>query len=110
LSKWVYLTLAILSEVTATSFLKSSESFTKLWPSLIVVLGYCLAFYFLSLTLDSIPVGVAYAIWSGVGIATLAIISIIFFDQKIDSAAIIGMALIISGVVVLRVFSNASVE
>ncbi len=110
MSKWLYLTLAILSEVTATSFLKSSEGFTKLWPSVIVILGYCLAFYFLSLTLDTIPIGVAYAVWSGVGIASIAIVSVIFFDQKIDTAAIIGMGLIIAGVVVLRVFSEANVD
>jgi len=110
LSKWTYLTLAILSEVTATSFLKSSEGFTKLWPSIIVVIGYCLAFYFLSLTLDTIPIGAAYAIWSGVGIATLAVVSVLFFDQKIDAAAVLGMGLIIAGVVVLRVFSEANVD
>ncbi|DAC29169.1 MAG TPA: multidrug efflux SMR transporter [Candidatus Poseidoniaceae archaeon] len=110
MSKWLYLTLAILSEVTATSFLKSSDGFTKFWPSVIVVVGYCLAFYFLSLTLDTIPIGVAYAVWSGVGIASIAIVSVIFFDQKIDTAAVIGMGLIIAGVVVLRVFSEANVD
>ena len=110
MSKWLYLTLAILSEVTATSFLKSSDGFTKFWPSVIVVVGYCLAFYFLSLTLDTIPIGVAYAVWSGVGIASIAIVSVIFFDQKIDTAAVIGMGLIIAGVVVLRIFSEANVD
>ena len=110
MSKWLYLTLAILSEVTATSFLKSSDGFTKLLPSVIVVVGYCLAFYFLSLTLDTIPIGVAYAIWSGVGIASLAVISVLFFDQKIDTAAVFGMGLIIAGVVVLRVFSETGVD
>ncbi len=110
MSKWLYLTLAILSEVTATSFLKSSDGFTKFWPSVIVVVGYCLAFYFLSLTLDTIPIGVAYAVWSGVGIASIAIVSVIFFDQKIDTAAVIGLGLIIAGVVVLRVFSEANVD
>ena len=110
MSKWTYLTLAIISEVTATSFLKSSEGFTKLWPSIIVVIGYCLAFYFLSLTLDTIPIGVAYAIWSGVGIASLAVISVLFFDQRIDAAALFGMGLIIAGVIVLRVFSEVNVE
>ena len=110
MSKWLYLTLAILSEVTATSFLKSSDGFTKFWPSVIVVVGYCLAFYFLSLTLDAIPIGVAYAVWSGVGIASIAIVSVVFFDQKIDTAAVIGMGLIIAGVVVLRVFSEANVD
>ena len=110
MSKWLYLTLAILSEVTATSFLKSSDGFTKFWPSVIVVVGYCLAFYFLSLTLDTIPIGVAYAIWSGVGIASLAVISVLFFDQKMDAAAVFGMGLIIAGVVVLRVFSETGVD
>ena len=75
-----------------------------------VVIGYCSAFYFLSLTLDTIPIGIAYAIWSGVGIASLAVISVLIFDQKIDLAGAAGMALIIAGVVVLRVFSDASVD
>ena len=110
MSKWVYLGLAIFSEVLATSFLKSSEGFTKLVPSVIVVVGYCLAFYFLSLTLEEIPIGVAYAVWSGVGIAALAVVSIVFFDQKMDLAAIVGFALIILGVIVLRVFSDVGME
>lgn len=99
-----------MTEVIATASLKSTDGFTKFWPSLVVVIGYCSAFYFLSLTLDSIPIGVAYAIWSGVGIASLAIISVLIFDQKIDLAGAAGMALIIAGVIVLRVFSDASVD
>lgn len=99
-----------MAEVIATASLKSTDGFTKFWPSLVVVIGYCSAFYFLSLTLDTIPIGVAYAIWSGVGIASLAIISVLIFDQKIDLAGAVGMALIIAGVVVLRVFSDASVD
>ena len=99
-----------MTEVIATASLKSTEGFTKLWPSIVVVIGYCSAFYFLSLTLDTIPIGVAYAIWSGVGIASLAIISVLIFDQKIDLAGAAGMALIIAGVVVLRVFSDSSVD
>ena len=110
MSKWVYLGLAIFSEVLATSFLKSSEGFTKLVPSVIVVVGYCLAFYFLSLTLEEIPIGVAYAVWSGVGIAALAVVSVVFFDQKLDLAGIVGFALIILGVIVLRVFSDVGME
>ena len=110
MSNWIYLILAIISEVIATSSLKSTEGFTKLWPSIIVLLGYSAAFYFLSLTLDTIPIGVVYAIWSGVGIAAIAIVSVIFFDQKLDTASYIGMGLIIAGVVVLRVYSDASVE
>ena len=110
MSKWLYLGLAIISEVAATSFLKSSEGFTKLVPSVIVVVGYCLAFYFLSLTLEEIPIGVAYAVWSGVGIAALAVVSVVFFDQKLDIAGIVGFALIILGVIVLRVFSDVGME
>ena len=110
MSNWIYLILAILSEVIGTSFLKSTEGFTKLWPSIIVLIGYSAAFYFLSLTLDTIPIGMAYAIWSGVGIAAIAIVSVIFFDQKLDTASYIGMGLIIAGVVVLRLYSDASAE
>ncbi len=110
MSNWLYLCLAIFSEVLATSFLKSSEGFTKLWPSIIVLVGYILAFYFLSLTLDTIPIGIAYAIWSGVGVASITIVSIVAFDQKIDLSAIIGIGLIIIGVVVLRVFSDVGVD
>ena len=110
MTKWLYLCIAIFSEVVATSFLKSSEGFTKLWPSIIVLVGYCMAFYFLSLTLDSIPIGVAYAVWSGVGIASIAIVSVVFFEQKIDLAAVIGMGLIVAGVIVLRLFSESSID
>ena len=110
MSNWIYLILAIISEVIATSSLKSTEGFTKLWPSIIVLLGYSAAFYFLSLTLDTIPIGVVYAIWSGVGIAAIAVVSVLFFDQKLDTASYIGMGLIIAGVVVLRLYSDASVE
>ncbi|MAU75084.1 MAG: DMT family transporter [Candidatus Poseidoniaceae archaeon] len=110
MSKWIFLTLAIISEVIGTSFLKSTEGFTKLIPSIIVLVGYCAAFYFLSLTLDSIPIGMAYAIWSGVGIAAITVVSVLFFEQKLDFAAVIGMGLIIAGVVVLRLYSEASVE
>tara|TARA_B100000900_G_C20602334_1_gene726198 strand:+ start:10632 stop:10964 length:333 start_codon:yes stop_codon:yes gene_type:complete len=110
MSNWIFLILAIFSEVIGTSFLKSTEGFTKFWPSVIVLAGYSAAFYFLSLTLDSIPLGVVYAIWSGVGIAAIAIISVIFLDQKLDSATYIGIGLIIAGVVVLRMYSDATIE
>ena len=110
MSNWIFLILAIFSEVIGTSFLKSTEGFTKFWPSIIVLVGYTAAFYFLSLTLDSIPLGVVYAIWSGVGIAAIAIISVLFLDQKLDSATYIGIGLIIAGVVVLRLYSDATVE
>ncbi|MDE0870147.1 MAG: SMR family transporter [Candidatus Poseidoniaceae archaeon] len=110
MNRWILLSLAILSEVVATSSLKSTEGFTRLWPSMIVLIGYCAAFYFLSLTLDTIPIGVAYAVWSGIGVAAIALISVMFFDQRLDTPALVGMGLIIAGVVVLRVFSNATIE
>jgi small multidrug resistance pump len=89
--KWLYLAVAIVSEVIATSALKSTSGFTRLWPSVIVIAGYISAFYFLSLTLRSIPVGVAYAIWSGVGLVLIAMVGWIMYDQKLDVAAILGM-------------------
>ena len=106
MNKWMFLVLAIISEVIATTSLKSTEGFTKLVPSIIVVVGYTAAFYFVSLTLDTLPVGIVYAIWSGVGIALIAIISVIVLDQKLDAGAVVGMGLIIAGVVVTRVFSK----
>ena len=110
MNKWIYLTLAIFSEVMATASLKSTEGFSKFWPSVIVLVGYSAAFYFLSLTLDTIPIGVAYAIWSGVGVAAITLVSIFFFDQKIDTAGFIGIGLIVAGVIVLRLFSESAVE
>tara|TARA_B100001250_G_scaffold37791_1_gene30190 strand:+ start:325 stop:657 length:333 start_codon:yes stop_codon:yes gene_type:complete len=110
MSKWPYLGLAIFSEVIATSSLKSTEGFTNLIPSVVVLVGYCAAFYFLSLTLDEIPVGVAYAIWSGVGIVGIAVIAVIFHDQRLDFGAIIGMGLIIAGIIVMRLYSTMNLE
>tara|TARA_B100000214_G_scaffold180590_1_gene130120 strand:- start:511 stop:882 length:372 start_codon:yes stop_codon:yes gene_type:complete len=110
MNKWIYLTLAIFSEVMATASLKSTEGFTKLWPSVLVLVGYSAAFYFLSLTLDSIPIGIAYAIWSGVGVAAITLVSFFFLDQKIDTAGFIGIGLIVAGVIVLRLFSESAVE
>ena len=110
MNDWVYLFLAILSEVIATASLKSTEGFTKPIPSIIVLIGYIAAFYFLSLTLDTISIGVAYAIWSGVGVATITVVSFFLYDQKIDLAGILGIGLIIAGVIVLRLFSESAVE
>lgn len=104
---YLYLTIAIVAEVIATSALKASEGFTNLIPSLIVTVGYGVAFYFLSLVLKTIPVGIAYAIWSGLGIVLISIIGLVLFQQKLDVAAIIGMGLIIAGVVVINVFSTS---
>jgi small multidrug resistance pump len=105
-SHWVLLALAIVAEVIGTSFLKASEGFTRLLPSLVVGICYLLAFYFLSLTLRTLPVGVAYAIWSGVGIVLIAVIGWLLFGQTLDAAAVLGMALIVAGVAVLNLFSS----
>ena len=103
---WLYLAIAIIAEVTATSFLRASAGFTKLLPSVVVVIGYGVAFFFLSLTLEDIPVGIGYAIWSGVGVTLLAAIGWLVLGQKLDAPAIIGMALIVAGVVVMNLFSK----
>jgi small multidrug resistance pump len=108
--KYLYLLIAIVSEVAATSALRASEQFTKLWPSVIVVVGYGLAFYFMSLTLKSIPVGVAYAIWSGVGIVLVSITGYFLYKQKLDLPALLGIGLIIAGVLVINVFSKSTVS
>lgn len=105
---WLFLSAAIIAEVAATSSLKASQEFTRLGPSLIVIAGYALAFYLLSLTLRAIPVGVAYAIWSGVGVALVALIAWFVYGQKLDLAGVIGIALIVAGVVVLNLFSKSA--
>ena len=108
--KWVYLLLAIVSEVVATSALKSSESFSRLWPSVLTVVGYGVAFYLLSLTLREMPVGIAYAIWSGVGIVLVSLAAVVLFGQKLDLPALIGMGLIVAGVSVINVCSKSVVH
>ena len=107
---WLILAVAIVAEVIATSALKLSEGFTRLWPSLLVVVGYGTAIYLLSLTLKVIPVGIVYAIWSGVGIVLIAIAATLFLGQRLDAPAMLGMALIVSGVVVIHLFSRVSVH
>jgi small multidrug resistance pump len=108
--KYIYLLIAIISEVAATSALRASGQFTKLWPSVIVVVGYGLAFYFMSLTLKSIPVGIAYAIWSGVGIVLVSVTGYFLYKQKLDLPAILGMGLIVLGVLVINLFSKSTVS
>jgi len=107
---WLYLIIAILSEVVGTSALKASEGFSKLYPSLLVILGYGTAFYFLSLTLRTIPVGIAYAIWSGLGVVLITLVSWVLFNQRLDLAGWVGVFLITSGVIVLNLFSKTSVH
>lgn len=103
---FVYLAIAILAEVIGTSALKASNGFTVLLPSLVVVAGYSVAFYFLSLALRAIPVGIAYAIWSGVGIVLISIIAWVVYRQALDLAAIVGIGLIVAGVVVIQLCSS----
>lgn len=103
---YMYLLLAIIFEIIATTFLKKSEQFTKLFPSIITVIGYIVTFYLLSLTLRQVPVGIAYAIWSGVGIICITIIGIVAFKQIPDLPAIIGIILIVIGVIVINLFSK----
>ncbi|WP_376695532.1 DMT family transporter [Wenzhouxiangella sp. EGI_FJ10305] len=103
---WLYLSIAIVAEVVGTSFLKSAEGFTKLAPSVVVVVSYTIAFFFLGLALKTLPVGIAYAIWAGVGVALIALVGYAVFGQPLDAPAIVGMALIIAGVVVINVFSR----
>lgn len=105
---WLLLAVAIAAEVVATSALKASQEFSRFWPSVIVVVGYGIAFYCLALTLRVIPVGVAYAVWAGLGIVLIALVSWLVYGQRLDLPAIIGMAMIIGGVVVIQLFSRTS--
>jgi small multidrug resistance pump len=105
---WLLLAIAILAEVVGTSALKASEGFSRPWPSVVVVLGYAVAFYCLSLVLRSIPVGVAYAIWSGLGIVLITLVAWVVYGQTIDLPALLGMGLIIAGVLVLNLFSKTA--
>lgn len=104
---WWYLGFAILAEVLATSALKAADGFTRPLPSLLVVVGYGTAFYLLSLTLRVIPVGIAYAIWSGVGTALIALLGWVLFGQALDGAALLGLALIVAGVLVIQICSRS---
>lgn len=108
--KYLFLAIAITSEVIATNAMNASQQFTKLIPSLITILGYLSAFYFLSLTLRTMPLGMAYAVWSGVGIVLTALVAMVLFKQVPDAPAIIGMVLIIAGVLIMNVFSKTTVH
>ena len=105
---YVYLAIAIVGEVVATSALKAAESFTKPLPSLLVVVGYGVAFYFLSVCLESISVGVAYAMWSGLGVVLVTAAAAILYQQVPDVWAVVGMALIVAGVLVLNLLSKSA--
>ncbi|MBO9696558.1 MAG: multidrug efflux SMR transporter [Sphingopyxis sp.] len=105
---YFYLGIAIVAEVVATSFLKQSDGFRNLGPSLIMAAGYVVAFYFLSLALRDIPTGVAYAIWSGVGIVLIATVAWVFQGQRLDAPAIAGMTLIVAGVAIMNIWSKTA--
>lgn len=108
MNAWITLGIAIVAEVVGTTALKASDGFTRLWPSAVVVLGYAISFYCLSLVLRSIPVGVTYAVWSGLGIVLISLVAYQVYGQRIDLAGLIGMGLIIAGVLVLNLFSRSA--
>ena len=105
---YTYLAIAIIAEVIGTSALKASDQFSNPGPSVVVVIGYGLSFYFLSLVLKLIPIGIAYAIWAGVGIVLITLIGTVLFRQMLDFPALIGISLIVCGVVVINVFSSTT--
>lgn len=104
----IFLIFAILTETIGTTALKASDGFTRLVPSMVVVASYAASFYLLALALKTIPVGIAYAIWSGVGVVFIALIGYLVFRQTLDLAAVIGMGLIVAGIVVMQMFSNST--
>ncbi|MGR3461020.1 MAG: SMR family transporter [Roseovarius sp.] len=105
---YLYLALAILAETAGTTALQASQQFTRLWPSVLVVVAYAISFYLLALTLKYMPVGVVYAIWSGLGIVFIAAIGYVIFGQKLDAPAMIGTAMILAGIVVIQLFSKVA--
>ncbi len=107
---YLYLAIAIVAEVAATTALKAADGFTRPLPTLVVAVGYGLAFWLLSLTLRQLPVGLVYALWSGLGIVLVTLLAVVVYGQRPDLPAVVGMGLIVAGVVVLQLFSNMSVE
>jgi len=107
---YLYLFVAIIFEVIATTALKQTDGFTRLLPSLMTILGYALAFYFLALTLRTMPVGIVYAIWSGAGIILITAIGWLLFRQSLDLPALVGMGLIMAGVLVINLFSKSVIH
>lgn len=107
---YFYLAIAIISEVIATSALRNSAEFTKLWPTLIMIVAYGSAFYFMTLALRTIPLGITYAIWSGLGIVLISLVGVMFYNERLDLPAVLGMGLIIAGVLVINLFSKMVVH
>ena len=107
-SHYIWLFFAILTETIGTTALQASEQFTRFWPSLAVVVFYALSFYFMSVTLKVMPVGIVYAIWSGLGIVLIAIIGLVIFGQRLDAPAVLGLAMIVGGIVIIHLFSRSA--
>lgn len=110
LKEWALLFVAIVAEVIATSLLKSTEGFTRLWPSVIVAVCYETAFLLLSLSMRTIPIGIVYSIWSGAGVSLVTLVAWCFLGQTLDLAGLAGVTLIVGGVVVINVFSKSVAE
>jgi small multidrug resistance pump len=107
MNHWLAIAIAIVAEVTATTALKASNEFTRLIPSLIVVVGYGIAFYFMTISMRVLPVGIMYAIWSGMGIVLISIFGWLVYRQSLDLPAMIGMGFIIAGVIIINLFSKS---
>ena len=107
MNHWLALAIAIVAEVIATSTMKATNEFTRFWPSLVVVLGYGTGFYFMTISMRVLPIGIMYALWSGVGILVVSIMGWVIYRQALDIPAIIGMSFIVAGVVVINVFSKS---
>lgn len=110
MNHWVALTMAVVAEVIATTSLKATAEFTRFWPSVLVVAGYLLAFYFMTISLRVLPVGIMYAIWAGVGIVLVTLTGWLFYKQALDAPAIVGIGLIVAGVIVINIFSKSVVH
>lgn len=108
MNAWLLLGIAILAEVTATTAMKASDGLTRLAPSLVTFAGYGVAFWCLAIAIKTIPVGIAYAIWSGVGLVLITVLAWVLFRQTLDLAAVAGMALILAGVFVIQLFSKTA--
>lgn len=108
--QWALLLVAILAEVAATSLLKSTEGFSRLWPSVVVVVCYETAFILLALSMKRIPIGIVYAVWSGVGVALITLVAWVFLGQTLDAVGLLGLALIVGGVLVINLFSKTVVD
>lgn len=105
---YIYLIIAVAAETVGTTALQASNQFTRFWPSILVVGAYAVAFYFLGMALKFIPVGIAYALWSGLGIVLIALIGFAVFDQRLDLPALLGLGMIIAGIVVIQLFSSTA--